>query len=88
MISCRKATELISKEMDEPLSRWETFSLKAHLLVCWCCNRFKKQIHIINNQLKEIASEIIAFERFAEIDLPDLSQESKERILKVLRNTL
>ena len=48
----------------------------------------KKQIHLINNHLKEIASEVMAFERFAEIDLPGLSQAAKMRILKVLRNTL
>ncbi len=88
MISSRKATELISKKMDEPLSGWETFSLKVHLLVCWCCNRFKKQIDIINNQLKEIASEVLTFERFAEIGLPGLSLEAKEKIIKVLRNSL
>lgn len=88
MISCRKATQLLSKEMDEPLSRWEKLSLKVHLLVCWCCNRFKQQIQIISKQLQEMARESLAFEHFAEIDLPGLSAEAKERIMKVLKNAL
>lgn len=86
MVSCRKATELLSKQMDDPLSPWENIQLHTHLLVCWCCRRFQTQILILREAIREMAHESIAFEHYQEIGLPDLSLESKERILRVLRN--
>lgn len=86
MVSCRKATTLLSKQMDEPLSLWEKFLLSTHLLVCWCCRRFQTHILILREAIRELAHENIAFERYEEMGLPALSIESKERILTVLRN--
>lgn len=47
MITCKKATELISKSMDEPLSLKEELALKIHLFVCEFCERFKHQLSTI-----------------------------------------
>ncbi len=84
----KKATQLLFKELEEPLSGWEKYSLKVHLLMCWCCTRFKKQIPILSKLLRDMAGELIVFERFAETGLPDLSRESKERILRVIKDAL
>lgn len=88
MVSCRKATQLLSKQMDDPLSSLEKVLLYTHLLVCWCCQRFQAQILILREAVREMAHESIAFERYEEIGLLGLSPESKERILTVLRNNL
>lgn len=87
MISCEKATQLISKQMDEPISVWEKVQLHTHTFVCWCCTRFKSQILRIRGALRELAHETMAFERFEEIGLPSLSPQSKQRIINTIRNT-
>lgn len=86
MVSCRKATQLLSKQIDDSLTPWENIQLQVHLLVCWCCRRFQTQILILREAVRDMAHESIAFERFEEIGLPGLSPESKEGILTILRN--
>ena len=86
MVSCRKATKLLSKQMDDSLSILEKIQLYTHLLVCWCCRRFQTHILILRSAIRELAHETIAFEHYDEVGLPELSFESKERILNVLRN--
>jgi Putative zinc-finger len=87
MVSCRKATELLSKQIDDPLSPWEKILLSTHLLVCWCCRRFQTQILILREAVRDMAHESIAFERYQEIGLPGLSPESRERIrAAILKN--
>lgn len=52
MISCKKATELVSKSMDEKLSLKEEFELKLHLFICEFCEAFKNQVNLIRNAFK------------------------------------
>jgi predicted anti-sigma-YlaC factor YlaD len=86
MVSCRKATQLLSQQMDDPLSAWEKIQLYSHLLVCWCCRRFQRHMLILREAIRELAHETIAFERYEELELPGLSPESRKRILTLLRN--
>ena len=86
MISCNKATELISKQMDEPLSIWENVQLYTHTFFCWCCTRFRSQLLIFREALREIAHELMAFERFEEIGLPSLNFQAKQRIINAIRD--
>jgi len=81
MISCKKATQLISKKMDEELSFLEKVLLVSHTIMCWCCKRFERQIEKIREAYREIAHEIMAFERYQEIGMPDLSPETRQRML-------
>lgn len=87
MISCKNATQLISKQMDEPLSVWEKTQLFTHTFFCWCCTRVKSQILSIRLAFREIAHEVMAFERFEEIGLPSLSSQAKQRVIKTIRDT-
>lgn len=43
MISCRKAAELISGELEDRLSGWQRFALKTHLLLCSGCAIARRQ---------------------------------------------
>jgi hypothetical protein len=74
--------------MDDPLSIWERFQLNTHLLVCWVCRRFQKNIILLRGALRELAQESMAFEHYTEIGLPDLSPEARERILTAIRRQL
>lgn len=52
MITCQKATELLSKQMDGTLSLKEEVSLKLHLFICEFCEKFSQHIKIIRLALK------------------------------------
>jgi len=86
MISCKKATQLIFKQMDETLSIWEKIQLSTHTFLCWCCTRFKNQILRIREALREIAHEVMDFERFEEIGMPSLSPQARQRVIKTIRD--
>ncbi len=44
MISCKRATELLSQQMDQKLSLWQRFVLRFHLLMCSACRQFGVQM--------------------------------------------
>ncbi len=44
MMSCQRASVLMSQKMDRPLSRSERISLRFHLLMCSGCRRFDRQM--------------------------------------------
>ena len=72
--------------MDEPLSAFEKVQLYTHTFVCWCCIRFKKQVLLIREAMREIAHEVMAFERFEEIGLPSLNSQAKQRVINTIRD--
>jgi hypothetical protein len=47
MISCKRASELISKSADEKLGRIEAVQLTLHLLICKFCLRFRRNVEIL-----------------------------------------
>lgn len=53
MISCRKATELLSRQLDEPLSLWDRGRLRLHLLICHACRVFERRLTQIRRVLKQ-----------------------------------
>lgn len=76
MISCKKATELISKSMEEPLSTQEELALKVHLFVCEWCEQFRKQMKVVSKVLKSGHS----------TDSKSLSSDAKAKLLKALQD--
>src|SRR5262249_61752456 len=46
-LRCEAASELASRELDEPLSRRAGLALRGHLLACASCRRFRVQIRLI-----------------------------------------
>lgn len=75
MITCKKATELISKELEESLSTKEQLLLKMHLFLCETCDLFRKQAALMRKALR------LGKERE---DGPKLSQETKEKIRRTI----
>ncbi len=51
MLSCRDATRLISRRLDEPLARRERWALRLHLLFCYWCRRFAAQVRVLHHGL-------------------------------------
>jgi predicted anti-sigma-YlaC factor YlaD len=80
LISCRRATELTSQELDTELSFHRRFVLGAHRFVCGACRRFRKQLVNIDRALEEFLNETTGP---ADVQMPD---ESKIRIREVLKS--
>ena len=77
MISCKKAVELLSKEMEEPLSKQEKKELLIHLHICEFCVLFQKQLNMIRLRVREF---------FGMKNLPKtLPSSSKEKIREMLK---
>ena len=78
MISCKRASELISQAEEVPLGRWRTFQLRLHLLVCSMCRRFRRQVHLLQRASNACEDEIPS-------PKPTLSDEARERMKSALR---
>jgi hypothetical protein len=52
MLSCRKATELIEKDLYFKLSLIEKIQLRMHISMCDFCTRYKKQSGLLHNILQ------------------------------------
>lgn len=77
ILSCTKATFLISKKEEGKISVVENFQLKMHLAVCKFCNRFQQQTKFFTSQSKEL-----------HLHTPpqQLPQEKKEAIKLLLKD--
>ena len=54
MLKCHRAAELISLQQDRPLSLWERWQLRLHLLVCSPCQRYQKQLDTISLAMRHV----------------------------------
>lgn len=80
MISCKKASRLMSEGMDRRLSFKEVIDLKMHLLMCGACAQILKQ-------LKGLRRLIRAYRNHLLLNLtksPRLSQTFKDKIKQIL----
>lgn len=75
MLTCRAASERLSRSLDAPLPMLETFALGAHLIVCPACRRFRMQFLAIH----ELSRSAMALSDNPTGDMP-LSEEVKQRI--------
>ena len=76
MLSCKKASELNSRAMDEKLSFRESMALKIHLLLCRSCKNFVQQLAF----LRDAVHHSQAKHHF------HLSDETKQRITRALKD--
>jgi hypothetical protein len=44
MMNCKRATRLMSQELDRPLTLRERTSLRMHVMMCDGCSNFRKQM--------------------------------------------
>ncbi len=78
MLSCKKASELISQSVDRRLSWRESLALRAHLWICDACTQFNKSLHQM----------LLAVHRFRHQVEQDkqlqLSEDAKQRIAEAI----
>ena len=80
MLSCREATELLSDACDTQLSFSRRVALRAHLMMCHLCRRYKAQIRLLNRAARRYGS---AQEGTTSRQLSD---SAKQRIKQQLRD--
>ena len=51
MITCREATELVSRSLDAPLDWRQRLGLRVHLLACSLCRDFRRQMLFLREAL-------------------------------------
>jgi len=57
MISCHDASFLISKKEDTRLTFSEKIKLKMHLMGCYLCRRFQKEIAMLSESTDALAKD-------------------------------
>ncbi len=55
MLSCKKATQLMSEKQDRSLQTSEKLSLKFHLMLCNGCRNYNDQLYIIHKACQHIS---------------------------------
>lgn len=78
VLSCQKATFLIEKSHDKPLSFLDRMQLSMHLKICDKCAGYQKQSLLIDSVLKNNAK------NFSNPASFKLSDTSKKRIQKAM----
>lgn len=56
MLSCKQATELISKEADERQPLTDKFSMNMHMMMCNACRNFRSNIHFLRRACRAAAT--------------------------------
>lgn len=80
-LRCEAASAMLSRELDEPLSRVERAALVCHLVACRSCRRFRGQVQRIRQALR-------LRNRLAALDITDdegLSPGARARIARAIR---
>lgn len=77
MITCKRATELVSQSLDTRLALLNRLSLWLHLLICKYCVSFKTQLAIIR----------VVVAKLREEKQLELAKTAKDRIREKIRNS-
>jgi len=50
-LTCREATELLSRGLDQPLGRPERMALWLHLIICRGCSHFGRNLRVLRDRI-------------------------------------
>lgn len=53
-VSCKRATELLSEQLDRELTLEESAALRAHLLICRGCRAVDHQFRFLRNAVQTL----------------------------------
>ena len=82
MLSCKETAWLISESMDRDLPLMQRLGVRAHLLMCKHCTRYRRQLLFIRDAIQHYLDEIENEESLPPVSL---SPETLERINAYLR---
>jgi len=79
-LHCETASELASQAMDEPLGLADRLAIRAHVLICRSCRRFRRQLLWIRR-----AARSRSLDPADAINQETLSPQARDRIARALR---
>lgn len=53
LLSCKKATRLLSESLDRPLAQTERWQLKMHLTICQGCRNYRQQMNFLRQACRQ-----------------------------------
>jgi len=80
MLSCDKATFLISKEQESEISVIEKIQLKLHLMACKFCKLYKKESSFISKNIDHMHQH--SDKCFSDYKLDDSSKSAMQQAIK------
>lgn len=84
MMTCKQASELISRSLDAPLPWPRRARLRVHLLLCRACARYRRQVRQMRLALRAAFTEELC-DAATESDSVRLSEGARRRIEEALR---
>ena len=82
MINCRRATELISEELEVALPLTVRVGLELHSLICPGCRRFRRRVELIHQGFEELFS--MAEDPHTTASLPAASKSQLKEIVSAV----
>lgn len=83
MLSCKDVTHKISQSQDRTLTLHDRIGVKLHLLICYACRRFVRQLTILTAASRRALSENSTLE----LDDKPLPEAARQRIRERLDQT-
>ncbi len=82
MMNCKEATRLVSESLDHPLPWGRRVSLRIHMIICYFCRRYHRQVAFLGPLLR---ARIEEEEREEPAPKAQLSPDARRRILEQLQ---
>ncbi len=82
-LTCSSVTHLASESLDRDLDRPERFALGSHILCCWSCRRYLRQIRLVRCALRLLATHL---ETGQPLPGPGLPDDARARIKHSLKS--
>lgn len=79
-ISCRKASELMSQQLERPLTFFQRVALAGHCAMCLCCGYYGDQIRVLHDIAPHLNENFSGNGR----PMPVLAPEARSRIQLLL----
>jgi predicted anti-sigma-YlaC factor YlaD len=82
-LSCEQISRLASESLDRDIGPLERAALRSHLLYCYACRRYLRQITQLRDALRRLAARA---ESDPDAPGPTLPDDARERIRRALRD--
>lgn len=87
MRSCKEISRLTSDSLDSELPLMTRMGMRMHMWMCTHCARFLEQLQLLQKIFRRYEEQAVSDELAAE-DGPHLGDEARQRMNRIIRQTL
>jgi hypothetical protein len=84
MLSCKETARLLSESMERPLPFRRRLGLRLHLMMCYLCRRYARQVRAIDQVVRRLSAKT-GENGEDPAGLGELSPEARDRVKTALR---